>query len=58
MVDKNIGDKYPDLVRDEWLSLMFYFQHEWDEDEITKSTFEKMTDALLTLKNYLPTEDV
>lgn len=58
MVSKEIGDEYPDLVRSDWLKLMFYFEHERDEGEITAQTYESMTRCLMTLKNYLPNEEV
>jgi len=46
------------LVRDRWLKLMFYFEHEASEGEISQATYEDMFECLMTLKNYLPNEAV
>ena len=53
---KDLTDKYPELARDSWLRLFHYFQHEYDEGEITPNTYESMTEELMVLKNYLPEE--
>ncbi len=53
---KDIRDK--EVVCNEWLKLMFYFEHELCEGEITERTYGEMTHCLMVLKNYLPGEDV
>ncbi len=44
---KNIID---DVAYMDWLALVNYFEHEYDESEITQQTFERMYDRLMTLK--------
>jgi hypothetical protein len=40
------------FVHDDWLKLMFYFEHELTEGEITQETFNQMTNALMTFKQF------
>ena len=54
MMDTDVEE----LVRDKWLKLMFYFEHEASEGEISQATYEDMFECLMTLKNYLPNEAV
>ena len=42
-----------DMIWNDWLALMNYFEHEFEEGEITQATFEHMTDRLVTLKPAL-----
>jgi len=39
-----------EFVRDRWLKLMFYFEHEASEGEISQATYEDMSECLMTLK--------
>lgn len=40
-----------------WLALVLYFEHEYTEGEITKETYEAMTDRLMTLKQFVVEND-
>ena len=39
-----------DIKFNHWLALVNYFEHEFDEDEITVKTYENMMNRLMTLK--------
>ncbi len=49
---KEVGTILTDVVYNEWLKLMHYFEHERNEGEITDATYEFMVDALMSLKPY------
>ena len=40
----------------DWTYLMFYFQHELEEGEISSTTYESMTNFLMTFKPYIEIE--
>jgi hypothetical protein len=44
---KNIID---DVKYQDWLSLMNYFEHQYNEEEITLATYESFVNRLMTLK--------
>ncbi len=44
---------FPDVQYNNWLRLMFYFDHELSEDEITTATYEQMVDCLMSIKYTL-----
>ena len=46
---------FDDLAYMHWLSLSNYFEHQFDEGEITQTTYEKMIDRLMMLKPTEPT---
>lgn len=50
---KEIATNFPDVQYNDWLKLMFYFEHELSEDEITVATYEQMVDALMSVKSTL-----
>ena len=43
-----------ELVRNKWLKLMFYFEHELSKGEISQATYEDISECLMVIKNYLP----
>jgi len=47
---RDIERDFPDIVYNEWLKLMHYFEHEYSEEEITEQTYNSMTNALMALK--------
>jgi hypothetical protein len=48
-----------DIKYMDWLSLMNYFEHEYEEGEISQATYEHMIDRLATFKSYaLDLDDV
>jgi hypothetical protein len=36
----------------DWSALMFYFEHEFSEGEITEATFNAMTNRLMSFKKF------
>jgi hypothetical protein len=36
-----------------WLKLLYYFDHELSEEEITPATYNEMTNALMTFKPWI-----
>ena len=53
---KELGDSMPDMVYNSWLKLMDYIWHELLEGEITEATYEDLSNALMAMKAYLPSE--
>ncbi len=47
---RKLHKDFPDLQFNDWLKLMFYFEHELAENEITQNTYEQMVDALMSIK--------
>lgn len=45
---KDAGKEWGD-----WLKLMHYFEHELAEEEITSTTYESMTNCLMTFKPWI-----
>uniref|UniRef100_A0A6M3KYW7 Uncharacterized protein n=1 Tax=viral metagenome TaxID=1070528 RepID=A0A6M3KYW7_9ZZZZ len=50
---RDVGENFPDVVFNQWLKLMHYFDHEFSEDEISEKTYEEMVDALMSLKPWI-----
>jgi len=40
----------PDVIYNQWLKLVFYFDHEYSEGEISQETYEDMVDSLMAIK--------
>jgi hypothetical protein len=36
----------------DWLALVNYFEHEYEEGEISETTFQHMTDRLMSFKEF------
>ena len=49
---KEFGDKFPDIKYNDWLKLYHYFEHEYNEDEISLKTHESMVDCLMAVKPW------
>ena len=47
---KRIREEMPDVIYNDWLKLMFYFDHEFTEGEITAQTHNDMTERLMSVK--------
>ena len=47
---QKIEEILPNFRMGEWLKLMYYFDHELAEEEITVKTWEEMTNALSALR--------
>ena len=47
---REVEKSFPDVIYNDWLKLMNYFEHEYDEDEITEQTYNRMVDALMAIK--------
>jgi len=50
---RKINEEFPKVQYNHWLKLLFYFEHEYAEEEITQTTHEQMVDALMSVKPYL-----
>ncbi len=50
---KEISKNFPDVQYNMWLKLMFYFDHELSEEEISQATYEEMVDCLMSIKSTL-----
>lgn len=50
---REIAANFPDVQYNAWLRLMFYFDYELSEEEITVATYEQMVDCLMSIKSTL-----
>lgn len=50
---EKINTSMPDVQYNDWLKLMFYFEHELSEGEITEATYMAMVDCLMSIKHTL-----
>ena len=41
-----------EIIYNDWLKLMNYFEHELSEGEITDESYEQLVDALMSLKPW------
>lgn len=48
--NEEIHELIPAIKRTRWLKLHNYFQHEFNEGEITEATYHDLTDTLNSLK--------
>ena len=53
-----VGSNFPDVVYNEWLKLMHYFELEYTEGEVTEETYETMMNSLMALKPYIPCREL
>jgi len=47
---KDLETDIGDMVHNQWLKLMNYFEHEYTEGEITEQTYNSMADALMAVE--------
>lgn len=42
--------EFPEVIYNQWLKLVYYFDHQLSEDEITDATHISMVESLFSLK--------
>ncbi|MCJ7828683.1 MAG: hypothetical protein MUP81_02950 [Dehalococcoidia bacterium] len=47
---KSLAEILPQKPSQDWLKLLYYFEHELLENEITNATYDEMTSCLMSLK--------